>query len=417
MEEGFAKEKLGDLLIEGKTKRIYLHRESTEVVVVENKDRISAGDGARAHDLAGKAEIATKTNTLVFDLLNKSGVPTTFIEQVSSKIFLARKVRMIPIEWVTRRLATGSYLRNHPGTKEEFRFCPPCQQTFYKDDANHDPQWTDSQIICAKLDNIERDEIEIMKRLGLVVFEILEKVWATLNCVLVDMKIEFGIDSEGVIRVSDVIDSDSWRLWPEGKKELMKDKQVYRNLTNVTEESLNKVKLNFTWIADTLSSFKPPKNNLVVIALGSSSDLPFAKNIFTELEDLAAPYVVRIVSAHKQTAEALNVIAQYDGCGKNVVYIAVAGKSNGLGPVISGNTCCPVINCPPLNATGNDVWSSLNLPEGIACSTVTSAKNAALAAAQILAHNDVIIWARLRMRQAKLYISLNKEDKKVRSHN
>lgn len=67
----------------------------------------------------------------------------------------------------------------------------------------------------------------------------------------------------GNILVSDVIDSDSWRLWPEGKKELMKDKQVYRNLSNVTAEGLNQVKLNFTWIADTLASVKRPTDNLV----------------------------------------------------------------------------------------------------------------------------------------------------------
>ncbi|XP_008477170.1 multifunctional protein ADE2 [Diaphorina citri] len=193
---------------------------------------------------------------------------------------------MIPIEWVTRRLATGSYLKRHPGTQECYRFCPPCQETFFKDDANHDPQWSDEQILSANLDNVARDEVQIMKRLSLVVFEILEKVWASLNCVLVDMKIEFGIDNEGNILVSDVIDSDSWRLWPEGKKELMKDKQVYRNLSNVTAEGLNQVKLNFTWIADTLASVKRPTDNLVVLALGSSSDLPFANKIVSQLNEL-----------------------------------------------------------------------------------------------------------------------------------
>ncbi|KAI5726922.1 hypothetical protein M8J76_011127 [Diaphorina citri] len=383
---------VGDLLIEGKTKKIHLLKSDPNTVVVINKDRITAGDGARAHDLKGKAEIATKTNTLVFDILNAA-------------------------EWVTRRLATGSYLKRHPGTQECYRFCPPCQETFFKDDANHDPQWSDEQILSANLDNVARDEVQIMKRLSLVVFEILEKVWASLNCVLVDMKIEFGIDNEGNILVSDVIDSDSWRLWPEGKKELMKDKQVYRNLSNVTAEGLNQVKLNFTWIADTLASVKRPTDNLVVLALGSSSDLPFANKIVSQLNELEVSYVVRIVSAHKQTAEALNVIAQYEGSGKNVVFIAVAGKSNGLGPVISGNTCYPVINCPPLDSTGRDVWSSLNLPAGIACSTVTAPSNAALAAAQILAQRDFFIWSKLRMYQTKLYIALNKEDKKSRQEN
>lgn len=142
--------KLGKLLNEGKTKQIYDLPGNPGFVLLLNKDKISAHNGVRMDVMEGKAAISNQTNAKVFELLNQAGVRTAFVKLASDKAFLARKCEMVPIEWVTRRLATGSYLKRNPGIQEGFRFAPPKQETFFKDDANDDPQWSEEQIVSAK---------------------------------------------------------------------------------------------------------------------------------------------------------------------------------------------------------------------------------------------------------------------------
>jgi phosphoribosylaminoimidazole carboxylase/phosphoribosylaminoimidazole-succinocarboxamide synthase len=106
---------LGKLLIEGKTKKVYELLNHPELCYLESKDRITAGDGIKSHDMEGKAAISNATNNKVFYVLNKAGIKTAFKSIVGEKSFVSELCEMIPIEWVTRRLATGSYLRRNPG--------------------------------------------------------------------------------------------------------------------------------------------------------------------------------------------------------------------------------------------------------------------------------------------------------------
>lgn len=135
---------------EGKTKQIYDLPDNPGHVLLLNKNRITAHNGIRSHELEGKAEISNKTNAKVFEILNLAGVKTAFVRMACDSSFLAKKCDMVPIEWVTRRLATGSYLKRNPGIPEGFRFSPPKQETFFKDDANDDPQWSEEQIVARK---------------------------------------------------------------------------------------------------------------------------------------------------------------------------------------------------------------------------------------------------------------------------
>jgi len=147
-----------------------------------------------------------------------------------------------------RRIATGSYLKRHPETSEGARFEPVLVETFLKDDARHDPQIWEEDIV--KMGLATQHEIAWMAEEGQRVFVALERAWASVDVTLVDLKIEFGRDPQGNLLVADVIDNDSWRLWPGGDKTRMLDKQVYRNLREVTPEELQGIADRYALVAD-----------------------------------------------------------------------------------------------------------------------------------------------------------------------
>lgn len=270
-------------------------------------------------------------------------------------------------------------------------------------------------FLSLSLSHTGQTEVDIMRENSVVIFEILEKAWATRNCALIDMKIEFGIDTNGDVIVADVIDSDSWRLWPSGDKRLMKDKQVYRNLATVGQADLETIKTNFIWISEQLDNILQRPDHMVVIIMGSATDKEHCQKIANSCRKLGLTAELRVSSAHKATVDTLQIVRKYESEHSRLVFVAVAGRSNGLGPVLSGNTTYPVINCPPVRAdnVSLDIWSSLNVPSGLGCGTVLYPEAAALNAAQILALGDYMIWSKLRVQQVKNLVGLKYADKAI----
>jgi phosphoribosylaminoimidazole-succinocarboxamide synthase len=248
---------LGPLLAEGKTKSIYAHSQGDSLAYMVNKDQITAGDGVRRNQLPGKSCWSTITTANVFRLLNDENIATHFVEQINDVTLLVRRCAMLPVEQVQRRIATGSYLKRHPEVSEGMRFEPVLIETFLKDDARHDPQIWPEDIVTMGLATAA--EIEWMAQQGRRVFETLERAWATVDVTLVDLKIEFGRDNTGNLMVADVIDNDSWRLWPGGDKNRMLDKQVYRNLQAVTGQDLQGIADRYALVADLTGKLNPGK--------------------------------------------------------------------------------------------------------------------------------------------------------------
>lgn len=243
----------GDKLAEGKTKIIYAHPHKDDVVYMVHKDGLTAGDGARRSTLLGKGKLACQTTSNVFYLLEQEGIETHYVGMVGDDVNIVAKCTMIPLEVVMRRIATGSYLKRNPGMVEGTRFDPTVVEFFYKDDAQHDPLVTDAQI--QEMGLATPAEIEFMRSTGRRVFDVLEAAWAKLDVTLVDLKIEFGRTVDGSLVVADVIDNDSWRIWPGGDKNRMLDKQVYRNLPEVTDEGLRDVLVKYAQVAELTMRF------------------------------------------------------------------------------------------------------------------------------------------------------------------
>lgn len=275
--EKMSKER-GRLIAEGKTKRVYLNTLDPTVVEIESKDDITAGDGAK-HDLIEmKSTYANTTTCNCFQLLEWAGVPTHFACLDSENSFYAQRMEMIPIEIVVRRIAYGSYLKRNTQISAGTIFNVPVIEFFFKDDERHDPMiiidFVGNRILYYEagkpiatgylneepISEFFQDFYKILPQLTNLAqksFIALEKAWAKQGVSLVDLKIECGRDPRNmdIILVADVVDNDSWRIWPEGDCTQMKDKQVYRNLKKSDYEALEAIKKNYAEVAEMTNHF------------------------------------------------------------------------------------------------------------------------------------------------------------------
>ncbi|MCD6117344.1 hypothetical protein J7K93_10035 [bacterium] len=250
---------------EGKTKVIYENPSDPKSVYMVFKDDITAGDGAKHDVIEGKALVDWKTNSDIFEYLNRCGIKTHYIERPQEKVNLVKKLDFkINLEVVTRRVAAGSILK-WSDVEEGTWFNPLITQFHYKDDPLHDPMLDDSYvdyIIKAKDGgHIYAD----MRKINAEVFKHLEKAFSKFNLQLVDMKLEYGL-IENQVTLIDEISGGSFRLWPyktdspnfnqsnvlgELDPSARLDKDNYRQ-----GESLDKVQSKFEQIAQITSSFK-----------------------------------------------------------------------------------------------------------------------------------------------------------------
>lgn len=223
-------------LYEGKAKKVF-KTEDDELLIVSYKDDATAFNGLKKGTIAGKGVINNKMSNLLMQRLEKAGVPTHFVEELSDRDTLVKRVSIVPLEVIVRNIAAGSFSKRY-GVEEGTLFDSPTIEFSYKNDELGDPLINDYHAVALKLATPE--EIEKIKEYSFAVNDQLKAFWKECGVTLVDFKLEFGKLSDGSIVLADEISPDTCRLWDSKTGEKL-DKDRFRRDMGGVEDAYNEI--------------------------------------------------------------------------------------------------------------------------------------------------------------------------------
>ena len=218
-------------LYEGKAKKVFA-TDDPNLVIVDYKDDATAFNGLKKGSIAGKGVINNVMSNHMFQLLEKQGVPTHFVEQLSERETLVKKVSIVPLEVIIRNISAGSFAKRF-GVEEGIVFDEPTIEFSYKNDDLGDPLMNAYHAVALKA--ATREEIETIKSMAFKVNEVMKQYFDSLNVILVDFKLEFGKTADGKIVLADEISPDTCRLWDKPTKEKLDKDRFRRDLGGVEE--------------------------------------------------------------------------------------------------------------------------------------------------------------------------------------
>ncbi len=223
-------------LYEGKAKKVFA-TDDANLVIVDYKDDATAFNGEKKGTIAGKGVINNVMSNHMFQMLEKQGVPTHFVEQLSERETVVKKVSIVPLEVIIRNISAGSFAKRY-GVEEGIVFDAPTIEFSYKNDDLGDPLINAYHAIALKL--ATREEIEHIKEMAFKVNEVMKTYFDHLNVTLVDFKLEFGKTADGTIILADEISPDTCRLWDKDTGEKL-DKDRFRRDMGGVEEAYQEV--------------------------------------------------------------------------------------------------------------------------------------------------------------------------------
>ena len=223
-------------LYEGKAKKVFATSDPN-LVIVDYKDDATALDGAKKGTIVGKGVINNKMSNFMMQKLEKAGVPTHFVEQLSDRETVVKKVSIVPLEVIIRNIAAGSFSKRY-GVPEGTELKISTIEFSYKNDDLHDPLINDYHAIALGLATPE--EIEQIKDYAFKVNDMMREYLLTLGIILVDFKLEFGKTADGQIVLADEISPDTCRFW-HVKTHAHLDKDLFRRDLGGAEEAYQEV--------------------------------------------------------------------------------------------------------------------------------------------------------------------------------
>ena len=216
-------------LYEGKAKKVFA-TDDPDLVIVDYKDDATAFNGLKKGTITGKGVINNNLTNYFMKMLEKEGVPTHFVKELSDRETLVKKVKIVPLEVIVRNVAAGS-LSKRLGIPEGKRLASTVLEYSYKNDELGDPMINDWHALAMEL--ATREELDIIASYAFKINKVLVDYFKSIGVDLIDFKIEFGKTSDGKIILADEISPDTCRFWDAKTGEKLDKDRFRRDLGNV----------------------------------------------------------------------------------------------------------------------------------------------------------------------------------------
>ena len=218
-------------IYEGKAKKVF-KTDDPNLVIVDYKDDATALDGLKKGTIVGKGVINNQMTNRLMAKMEKAGIPTHFVQELSERETLVKKVSIVPLEVIIRNISAGHFASRY-GVEEGIVFDEPTIEFSYKNDDLHDPLLNEYHALALKL--ATKEEIDLIKKYAFGVNEVLKAFWAECGVTLVDFKLEFGKTADGRLVLADEISPDTCRLWDATTHEKLDKDRFRRDMGGVED--------------------------------------------------------------------------------------------------------------------------------------------------------------------------------------